>query len=664
MKAIHKNKKRQCCYSIGAKINILIIGTVIITTASVGYLVYKGTTEILVRKESDELHSRISRKVTRIHSIIDTLKKDVEFLSNVPPIAGIARAIVNNNLDPVGRSTRQQWEDRLAVIFREFLALKPVYQQIRYIGVSDGGKELVRVDRKENGIERIRRDKLQVKASRRYYKEAIKSKGRIYLSEINLNREHGEIAEPRAAVMRAAATVYDSRKIVGIVVININMELLFDEVIHLGLENKAEILITNGQGDYLKHTDSNKEYGFEYGRKINIQQDYPELSGFFENIKDGNNNIHVEYIDTDTILHVEKIYIGNDSLTGTIGMAEVLNYSEILDDVNKLSNKSLIVISLLMVIGIIAATMLSRAITKPLIMLTVAADKVAAGEKTIALEVSKTEEVKTLTNAFNYMTEEINKRDMSLRDAAKYLRKTNEELDQFAYIVSHDLKAPLRAIKNLATWIEEDLGDDIDDTIKDHMSLMNNRVKRMDSLIMAVLEYSRVGRVAVEIEEVDILQLIKDVVSDIAPGKGMSIKLPETTDIFKTKKILLYQVLLNLLSNATKYHDRERGKIEVSVTDAGDVYEFVVQDDGPGIPQAYQDKVFGIFQTLQARDKVESTGIGLSIVKKIIEEQGGDIWLESEDRGSRFVFTWPKKPAVDPVHQAMQPPSDITATPK
>jgi len=649
MKTNHKNKKKQGCYSIGAKLNILIISTVITTTASVGYLVYKGTTEILVKKESEELHSRISRKVTRIHSIIDTLKKDVEFLSNVPPIAGIARAIANNNYDPVGRSTRQQWEDRLAVIFREFLYLKPVYQQIRYIGASDGGKELVRVDRKENGIERISRDKLQNKASRRYYKEAIKSKGRIYLSEINLNREHGEIAEPRAAVMRAAAPVYVSGKNVGIVVININMDLIFDKVIHHGLENKAEILITNGQGDYLEHTDRNKEYGFEYGRKIKIQQDYPKLTGFFRNTSDEDNSIHIENIDTDTILHAEKVYIGNDSQTGILTIVEVLNYSGVLDDVNKLSNKSLIVILLLMVIGIFSATALSRAITKPLTMLTVAADKVATGEKTVALAVSKTEEVKTLTNAFNYMTEEINKRDTSLRAAAEYQKKTNEELDQFAYIVSHDLKAPLRAIRNLANWIEEDLGDDIDDAIRGHMYLMNNRVERMDSLIKAVLEYSRVGRVAVEIEEVDILQLMKDVVSDIAPDEGMSIKLPETTDIIKTKKILLYQVLLNLLSNAIKYHDYDQGQIEIYVTDAGDMYEFAVQDDGPGIPQAYHDKVFGIFQTLQARDKVESTGIGLSIVKKIIEEQGGDIWLQSEGRGSRFIFTWPKAPVADSI---------------
>jgi len=658
------NNNKRPCYSIGAKLNILIIATVISTTASVGYLVYKGTTEILVGKESEELHNRISMKVSRIQFVIDTLKDDVEFLSKVPPIGGITRAIANNNIDPVGRSTRQQWENRLAVIFREFLTSKPIYQQIRYIGVSDGGKELVRVDRKENRIERISRDKLQSKASRRYYKEAIKRKEGIYLSEINLNREHGKITDPRAAVMRAAVPVNGSGRIAGIVVVNINMGLLFDKIIHHGLENESEVFITNGQGDYLKHTDSNKEYGFEYGRDIKIQKDYPELVNFFEKLNTEENNIQVKNNDTDTILYVEKIYIGNDSLTGAIGIAEVINYSKILSDVNKLDNQSLVVILLLMIIGIFAATILSRAITKPLKMLTVAADKVAAGEKTTTLAVSKTEEVETLTNAFNYMTEEIDKRDMSLRAAAEHQKKTNEELDQFAYIVSHDLKAPLRAIKNLAAWIGEDLGDDVDDAIKEHMGLMNNRVERMDSLIKAVLEYSRVGRVAVEIEEVDIQQLIKDVVSDIAPDKGMSIKLPEMTGIIKTKKILLYQVLLNLLSNATKYHDREQGQIEISVTDAGGMHEFVVQDDGPGIPQAYQDKVFGIFQTLQARDKVESTGIGLSIVKKIIEEQGGAIWLESEGRGSRFVFTWPKAPAVDPVHQSAQSPSKVTAASK
>jgi len=224
------------------------------------------------------------------------------------------------------------------------------------------------------------------------------------------------------------------------------------------------------------------------------------------------------------------------------------------------------------------------------------------------------------------------------------LEKRNAELDQFAYVASHDLKAPLRAISNLSEWIEEDLGDQLPEDNQHQLSLLRNRVHRMEALINGLLEYSRVGRRERQIEEVDIRQMIEDAVDFVAPPESFTILLPEESSTIRTNRTALNQVFSNLISNAIKHHDRDDGTIQITSQDQGSLMEFAVIDDGPGIDPQYHDKVFTIFQTLKSRDELESTGIGLSLVKKIVESEGGSIRLESElGEGATFRFSWPKQ---------------------
>nr|WP_275994389.1 PAS domain-containing protein [Argonema antarcticum] len=223
------------------------------------------------------------------------------------------------------------------------------------------------------------------------------------------------------------------------------------------------------------------------------------------------------------------------------------------------------------------------------------------------------------------------------------LEKRNQELDQFAYIVSHDLKAPLRAIANLSQWIEEDLQDLLTGDTKHQMNLLRGRVHRMEALIEGILTYSRVGRVKTAKKIVDVGTLLKNIIDSLAPPPTFTITLESEMPVFATEQLLLEQVFANLISNAIKHHHRSDGRIDISVQDRGDFYEFVVRDDGPGIDPQYHEKVFVIFQTLVPRDRVENTGIGLSLVKKIVEDKGGSVRLEShQDRGATFRFTWPK----------------------
>ena len=244
-------------------------------------------------------------------------------------------------------------------------------------------------------------------------------------------------------------------------------------------------------------------------------------------------------------------------------------------------------------------------------------------------------------NSLKQKAKELKWANQKLIQTTSLLKKRNHELDRFAYVTSHDLKAPLRAIANLATWLGEDLEGIIPEESQHHLTLMQSRVERMDGLIQGLLEYSRVGRIHHSTTAVNVRDLLLEIIDSLSPPSKMKIAIAPDMPEFQTDTISLRQVFANLISNAIKYNDRDFGKIEISAQKHADFYEFAVADNGPGIEPEHHERIFKIFQTLQARDTFESTGIGLSIVKKILEERGDSIRIKSElGQGAIFYFTW------------------------
>ena len=228
------------------------------------------------------------------------------------------------------------------------------------------------------------------------------------------------------------------------------------------------------------------------------------------------------------------------------------------------------------------------------------------------------------------------------------LARRNQDLNEFTYIVSHDLKAPLRAVNNLSDWIAEDLDVPADSAVGKQIALLQTRVAKMHALIDGLLQYSRADRGENPIESVNVAELVKEVVEalDLPPQFGVQIAPGMPT--LKTERLLLQQVFSNLISNSYKHHTRKDGKVTVSAQQVSHSdrynfshYEFAVADDGPGIDPEYHEQVFKIFQTLSANNP-DSTGIGLSIVKKIVENRGGTLRVASQvGQGTTFYFTWP-----------------------
>jgi PAS domain S-box-containing protein len=257
--------------------------------------------------------------------------------------------------------------------------------------------------------------------------------------------------------------------------------------------------------------------------------------------------------------------------------------------------------------------------------------------------IEEIEERKKAQDELKKRVEELAQVNIVLARTAGLLGKRNQELDQFAYVASHDLKAPLRAIANLSEWLEEDLADKLPKENKHHLDLLRGRVYRMEALIDGLLEYSRIGRIQHVLESVDVGKLLTEIIDSLSPPKNFIIEVEPGMPVFNTKRLLLSQVFSKLISNAIKHHNATVGHIKISVKDQGKFYEFSVTDDGPGVAPEYYEKIFMIFQTLQARDKKESIGVGLSIVKKILDDEGCYINIESQlNQGTTFTFSWHK----------------------
>ncbi len=222
------------------------------------------------------------------------------------------------------------------------------------------------------------------------------------------------------------------------------------------------------------------------------------------------------------------------------------------------------------------------------------------------------------------------------------LERSNAALEQFAYAASHDLQSPLRAIAHLAAWIDEDVRATASAETMDNLKLLNGRVARLQMLISGLLAYARIGRTGLVAEEVDVAAAVQDIVALLDLRPNFTVACDGEMASIRTHRTPFELVLKNLISNALQHHDRAEGQVRVSLRQCDGMAEIRVSDDGPGIEARFHEEIFVIFKTLKSRDETELSGLGLSMVKKQVAENGGRIWVESAPpaRGTTFAFTW------------------------
>jgi signal transduction histidine kinase len=311
--------------------------------------------------------------------------------------------------------------------------------------------------------------------------------------------------------------------------------------------------------------------------------------------------------------------------------------TKILDDsVQRTRRISFYLTTLSVIAGSVIAIFIAFRISSRILLMVRMANEIARGNYEVHMKESGKDELANLARSLNNMAK-------VLKENFALLKRKNQELDQFAHIVSHDLKAPLRGIDNVVSWIEEDHAAEISPKVTEYLQIIKGRLVRGENLIRGILSYARVDKEKHSVETLDLNELIKEVVETVGIPPGFHINVFPKLPTINTERLPILQIFLNLIGNAVKYHHKDRGEIKIYHMEYFSHYEFFVKDDGPGISKNYHDKIFVIFQTLQERDSLESTGVGLAIVKKILDDRNQSIRVSSEEgSGAIFSFTWPK----------------------
>jgi signal transduction histidine kinase len=424
--------------------------------------------------------------------------------------------------------------------------------------------------------------------------------------------------------------------------------------------NRAIIEMQNGLRGYLLTNDSTFLDSYNTGLKnvpLLLREQKRRIEGNFAQLSllDSITNLHKLWVTrTDSLIRSQKMnvqyyniiydtkqkYVGkntNDDIKKKFKQFDKIEYKTrkhhsdlLLHSIQNTRTFSLIFLSLTIVAGLCSTFYIVFIISNRISSMVNLADNISKGKFTIVSD-SKNDELSALSASLNIMSGKLKK---NIDD----LESKNEELNKFAYVVSHDLKAPIRGIHNVITWIEEDLSDELSPQLKKYLEIIPQRTQRMEALINGLLDYARINRKTTA-ELVNVDALVHEITQSAVP-RNFKLEIENLPEIF-TERLKLEQIFANLITNAVKYSNPETGFIKISAQKIRDYYEFSVKDNGIGIAEEYHRKIFEIFQTLRDKNEAESTGVGLAIVKKIIDERGETISVNSElDKGAAFIFTW------------------------
>jgi len=665
-------------FTITKKLTLLVTLVVVVTAGVLGYSVNNEYDKLLTQQELKNMGENASEEATRIQTILERMKEDVLFLSATPPIQGLVRAQKNNGIDSLdGGSDENIWKKRLATIFSSFLKSKPHYLKIRYIGIRNKGKELVRIDKLKGKLNTYIGENMQSKGHRPYFKKGIALKeNTVYLSDVNYNREFGKIQKPFLSVMRAVTPVYTREgNVFGIVVLTLDVDYMFSKFLsaYESQENDISRYIVNSKGDFLSAHEGNQIFTFEFGESSNALSDHGEWAEFF--IKSNQESITKKTKEEgeDIALFAKKLFFDINDKNRFLVLAEERPYEQVVAKAGYVKNYSLFVSIFLLLPALIVTVIFANRFTKPLNEITDAVTNFKENRSALKLDIKSKDEIGTLATAFSEMVADLNQAQEQLIQSEKMA-----SIGQLAAGVAHEINNPVGFIgSNIYTL--KTYCDDLLEIIK-HYESTDEYLKSNDVVWASIekikkekdFDYLKNDLLNLISESSDGVKRVKDIVQDlkdfshvdeaewqwanIHSGLDSTLNIVNNEIKYKAEVIKKYgelpevecissqlnQVFMNLLVNAAHAID-EHGTItiETGLTDSHWVW-ISISDTGKGIPKSTLKKIFDPFFTTKPIG--QGTGLGLSLSYGIIEKHSGRIDVESvEEVGTRFAIWLPVK---------------------
>jgi len=457
-------------------------------------------------------------------------------------------------------------------------------------------------------------------------------------------------SETDDGVVYIASPVFKSSELIGVILLEMNnagVSQLAQDYTSLG--KTGEVILAAKIEDHIVYINPIRfDPGAAFHRKIKTgSNEETGLQEAFEGKEGSGTSVDYRGKEVLTVLR----YIPSFRW----GMAVKMDTAEVIESANRLRLTLYKISIMLLVIVAAMAVAIANSMSKPIKELTKISGTIAGGDFTARAHVRSRDEIGALASSFNEMTDRlveakavVEEKKAQLEEQHKLLEEANRELDAFTHTVSHDLQAPLRGVASFATFLEEGYKDKIDDEGKGYLKEIREGTTRMSRLISDLLTLSRITRIKNPFEEVDINTMVTEVCKRIEfdiKKHQVTLNIDKMMPTIVCDRIKLTEVFLNLINNAIKFSSKQEAKpvVDVKYEDSGDLHQFSVKDNGIGIDPKYHDKVFGIFKRLHSQDEYEGSGAGLGIVKKVIEDHKGKVWIESEaGKGTKFLFTIPK----------------------
>ncbi|HYD31923.1 MAG TPA: sensor histidine kinase [Azospirillaceae bacterium] len=614
-------------------ITFLIAGVALTGLTVLGFA---RATQILRDISLQRLSDGVDREARLLRNDLTLLKGDVLFLAATDVMDTLSRAMSVQN--PSGEEVAAA-EQRLARIFSIVMQQRPSYTQVRLVGLAGEGREVVRVNRVGGQPTIVTKAELQPKGDRYYLQEIARYRpGQVYLSPVDLNREHGRIVEPHQPVFRVATPVFGPEGTpVGTIIVNVDFDIFLRD-----LEPPVEglfFVITDEHGEYLLHPDAGRRFAFEFGRSARLPDDYGMETAWRGWLAHGQAPLRHYARDRSTTLVLDRIDLDPvaDNAERRLLVLAAISPLAMLESEATAYRQHLIVLAL--IVGALLAVALAMAtsrLTRPIRGLTVAADRIAAGEADVDLDVRRRDETGLLAQALGRMLD-------SLRRAAKHEELAS--MGRMASMIAHDLRNALSAVKmNVQILARQEARTAPD---QPHSRIALDRIQYMEHILTDMLIFARPDRLDADWVEVeDVVRAAFLAVLPAADAKQVNVLFGglETLPRVHGDRTKLIRAVENLLDNAIQALP-SGGRLSVSAQavrgDGGPAVQLMIADNGEGIPPDALPQIFEPFFTTRSK----GTGLGLAIVRRIVRQHGGEVQVESAPgRGTTVRIVLPVLP--------------------